>query len=87
MTRELAKFDLTALDAASGLFVLFREWLAEQFGRLGHRDDADELAMHVLAASQGVATLANAFHDERFLRREVQRLHGWLDIFLDDSRK
>ncbi|MFI1912790.1 TetR/AcrR family transcriptional regulator [Nocardia sp. NPDC020380] len=87
LTSELAKLDHTALDAASGLFTLFREWLAEQFTQLGHRDDADELAMHVLAASQGVATLANAFHDERFLRREVQRLHDWLDTHLDGSRK
>ncbi|UFS97087.1 TetR/AcrR family transcriptional regulator [Nocardia huaxiensis] len=79
LTTELAKLDHSALDAASGLFTLFREWLGEQFTRLGREDDADELAMHVLAASQGVATLANAFHDEAFIDREVQRLYDWLD--------
>lgn len=86
LTSELAKLDHTALDAASGLFTLFRDWLGEQFTQLGHTD-ADELAMHVLAASQGVATLANAFHDERFILREVQRLHDWLDTQIDSSRK
>ncbi|MET8430911.1 helix-turn-helix domain-containing protein [Nocardia sp. NPDC004860] len=84
LTSELAKLDHTALGAAGGLFTLFRDWLGEQFTRLGYRDDADDLAMHVLAASQGVATLANAFHDEQFIRREVQRLHDWLDTHIDD---
>lgn len=83
LTTELAKLDHSALDAASGLFTLFRDWLGEQFARLGHRDDADELAMHVLAASQGVATLANAFHDEAFIHREVGRLHDWLDTIIE----
>ncbi|WP_218028564.1 TetR/AcrR family transcriptional regulator [Nocardia yamanashiensis] len=83
LTTELAKLDHTALDHASGLFTLFREWLADQFTHLGRADDADELAMHVLAASQGVATLANAFHDEAFIHREVQRLQNWLDTTLE----
>ncbi|MGW2661040.1 TetR/AcrR family transcriptional regulator [Nocardia tengchongensis] len=87
LTSELAKLDHTALDAASGLFTLFRDWLGEQFTQLGHGDDADDLAMHVLATSQGVATLANAFHDERFICREVERLHDWLDTHVDNSRK
>ena len=34
------------------------------------RDDADRLAMHVLAWSQGVATLASTFHDVTFVKRE-----------------
>ncbi|MCP2317125.1 transcriptional regulator, TetR family [Nocardia amikacinitolerans] len=83
LTTELAKLDHSALDAASGLFTLFRDWLGTQFAHLGHRDDADELAMHVLAASQGVATLANAFRDEAFIRREVGRLHEWLDATIE----
>lgn len=40
--------------------------------------------MHVLAFSQGVATLSNAFHDGEFARREVDRLHDWLDECLAD---
>lgn len=87
LTTELAKLDHSALDAANGLFALFRDWLGEQFTQLGHRDDADELAMHVLAASQGVATLANAFRDEAFIHREVQRLHDWLDATLEYRRR
>jgi TetR/AcrR family transcriptional repressor of nem operon len=34
--------------------------------------------MHLLAHSQGVATLANAFPDETFIEREVQQMCDWL---------
>jgi hypothetical protein len=34
--------------------------------------------MHVLARSQGVASLANAFRDDSFIRREVEQLLAWL---------
>ncbi|MGK8557506.1 TetR/AcrR family transcriptional regulator [Nocardia gipuzkoensis] len=84
LTTELAKLDHTAHAAARGLFTLFRDWLREQFTQLGHEADADALAMHVLVVSQGVATLANAFHDEQFIRREVGRLHDWLDTYTDN---
>jgi hypothetical protein len=34
--------------------------------------------MHLLARSQGVATLANTFHDENFIRQEVKHMCDWL---------
>jgi TetR/AcrR family transcriptional regulator, transcriptional repressor for nem operon len=34
--------------------------------------------MHLLARSQGVATLASAFRDEKFMRHEVRLMHEWL---------
>lgn len=75
---ELAKLDHPAKSDANELFSLFRIWLRRQFEQLGHHDDADALAMHLLAFSQGVAMLANAFQDEKFLRTEVDRLNEWL---------
>ena len=45
---------------------------------LGFEAEADDLAMHVLAFSQGVATLSNAFHDSDFVYREVERINTWL---------
>lgn len=75
---ELAKLDHGARGAANRLFTLFRTWLRRQFTLLGREADADELAMHLLARSQGVATLANAFHDEKFIRHEVEQLSAWL---------
>jgi len=79
LCNELAKLDHAAQVDANALFTLFREWLARQFVALGHGPDmADAHALHVLAASQGVATLANALRDEAFLRRETDALCAWL---------
>lgn len=75
---ELAKLDHASQTEANKLFTLFRTWLRRQFELLGRKSDADALAMHLLARSQGVATLANAFHDERFIRQEVELMCDWL---------
>ena len=75
---ELAKLQHASQAAAGELFTLFRSWLGRQFTLLGRGADADALAMHLLAVSQGVATLANAFHDTAFVEREVERMDAWL---------
>ncbi len=75
---ELAKLNHASQAEANRLFTLFRAWLSRQFTLLGRKDDADELAMHLLARSQGVATLANAFHDEKFIKQEVKQMCDWL---------
>lgn len=82
---ELAKLNHIAQADANKLFILFREWLSRQFSLLGHAAEADDLAMHLLMRSQGIATLAQAFHDEAFLRREVEDLNRWLNSQLQHS--
>lgn len=82
---ELAKLDHPALADANKLFTLFRTWLRRQFEGLGRKKDADDLAMHLLARSQGVATLASAFHDEKFLRQEAIQLCAWLDSYTEGA--
>jgi TetR/AcrR family transcriptional repressor of nem operon len=79
LTTELSKLGHGSLESATEIFTLFRTWLAEQFATLGRADDADELAMHVLAGSQGIATMSNAYQDREFTRREVDRLCAWVD--------
>ncbi|WP_249976645.1 TetR/AcrR family transcriptional regulator [Vreelandella olivaria] len=78
---ELVKLDHPARSHANELFALFRTWLRRQFEQLGRSDDADELAMYLLAFSQGVATLSSAFQDEKFIHSEVSRLEDWLASF------
>ncbi len=78
LCNELSKLDHAAKDNAAALFSLFRNWLARQFVALGRINDADELALHLLMRSQGVAALATAFHDENFIRREVADMEAWL---------
>lgn len=76
---ELAKLNHVAQAKAGEIFTLFRDWLRRQFVLLGLEAEADALAMHVLARSQGVAALANAFHDESFIRSEVDQMCDWLE--------
>ncbi len=78
---ELAKLNHDSRADARLIFTLFRNWLCKQFIQLDNVDnvdDADKLAMHLLARSQGVATLANAFRDDQFIRNEVAHMSEWL---------
>lgn len=76
---ELAKLDHSARKDANKIFALFRDWLRRQFTLMGREGDAHDLAMHLLARSQGVATLANAVGDEAFIRQEVDQVCDWLE--------
>jgi TetR/AcrR family transcriptional repressor of nem operon len=79
---ELGKLAHPASDDARQLFTLFRDWLRRQFALLGHEADADALAMHLLARSQGIAVLASAFGDEAFIEQEAAQLLAWLQPYL-----
>ena len=79
---ELAKLNHANQSEANELFTLFRTWLHRQFVELGHENQADELAMHLLARSQGVAALASTFADQNFIDKEVQQMHDWLDAYV-----
>lgn len=79
---ELAKLEHCSQAEANKLFTLFREWLRKQFEELGHKKTADRLAIHLLARSQGVATLANAFHDEKFIKQEVRQMNDWIKAYV-----
>lgn len=76
---ELSKLEHPSQADAGMIFGQFRTWLREQFEALSHGPDADALAMHLLSRSQGIASLANAFHDERFIRHEVKMIEDWLE--------
>jgi TetR/AcrR family transcriptional regulator, transcriptional repressor for nem operon len=78
LSMELAKLNHNLRFETNKIFSLFRSWLREQFTLLGCKDNADELAMHLLARSQGVATLTSAFRDEQFVKLEVKQMDDWI---------
>ncbi|WP_020408698.1 TetR/AcrR family transcriptional regulator [Hahella ganghwensis] len=84
---ELAKLNHPSQPEANKLFTLFHDWLSQQFLSLGCAQDADRFAMHLLARSQGVATLANAFQDEGFVKEEVKLMNEWLQACIDQAAK
>lgn len=79
LSTELAKLNHASFEEANGLFTLFRTWLVRQFELMGHGKDSDSFAMHLLARSQGVATLANAFRDDAFIHKEVAAMCIWAE--------
>ncbi len=76
---ELAKLSHEMLQEANVMLAVMRDWLTDQFRALGMGADARKIAMHLLARTQGIATITNAFEDQQFLRQEVKRLRQWLD--------
>lgn len=80
---ELSKLGHPGETGARDLFDLFRFWLTERFKEMGRDTDAGDLALHLLARSQGVATLANAYPDEPFLEQEVEQMIAWLEAISD----
>lgn len=78
LVAELGKLDHAAQDQANAIFTLFRDWLRRQFEEMGCGSRADELAMHLLARSQGVSALAQAFRDLEFINSEVEQMQAWL---------
>jgi TetR/AcrR family transcriptional regulator, transcriptional repressor for nem operon len=84
---ELAKLNHDSRTEANKLFTLFRDWLGRQFALLCPTADADALAMHLLARSQGVATIANALHDETFVKREVNEMCDWVSSCAESTAR
>ncbi|QFT32964.1 TetR/AcrR family transcriptional regulator [Roseibium porphyridii] len=78
MTAELAKLDHPSSGRANKIMALFRNWLQRQFDVLGCGEEAEAHALHVLGWSQGVASLAQAFGDDAYVRREVEQITHWL---------
>ncbi len=82
---ELAKASHSMLDDANNMFIVFRTWLVAQLELLGIDNNAEQVAMHLLARGQGIASVANAFEDKEFLQQEVKQLKRWLDDEIFDS--
>jgi len=85
LATELAKINHASQGEAKAVFTLFRTWLRKQFILLGCKDNADGFAMHLLARSQGVATLTNAFGNREFVDREVKLMCEWLESCRPDA--
>ncbi len=77
---ELIKLrNINQLDATE-MITLFREWMAKQFMAMGYaKRKSDQLAMHLLSRTQGIAMMANAFSDKSFLISEMEQLKEWIN--------
>lgn len=78
LNTELGKDRQELQQSARALFDLFRDWLAAQLEALGHADEADTLALHLLGRAQGIAVIAHVYRDAALLQRETERLVTWI---------
>lgn len=76
---ELCKTQPELHAHATRMFDLYRDWLEHHFSQLGYTRDAADLTLHLLAATQGAALIANTYKDAQFLQREADRLRQWID--------
>lgn len=78
LNSELAKDRRDLQQAARALFDLLRDWLAARFVELGRGDEAEDLALHILARAQGIALIAYVYRAPAFLAREAAGLNAWI---------
>lgn len=79
LTVELSKTQLSLQAHSTQMFAVFYDWLKTQFQALGCGRASRENALHLLAVSQGVSLVVNAFEDSAFLRKEANHLKQWID--------
>jgi TetR/AcrR family transcriptional regulator, transcriptional repressor for nem operon len=75
---ELHKSGGPLAEQATRIFDELLTWLATQFRALGHGDESDDLAVHLLSAIEGAALLTHSFHTTAYFAREARRLQEWI---------
>lgn len=85
LNAELGKSEPQLQAHAEKLFVVFEQWLCDQFAELGYADRAHQLALRVMAFGQGISAMAHVHKDADFLKRERRRLSDWIDRLADGS--
>ena len=79
LNTELGKAQPALKKISRAQFEVFRKWLKKQFKRLQPKGDSEALAMHLLVHTQGIATMASIYGDNKIITRELAMIHHWLD--------
>ncbi|WP_417821701.1 TetR/AcrR family transcriptional regulator [Terasakiella sp.] len=87
LSNELAKLEHSHQSRAKQLFILFQDWLSQQFRALDCGEKSEEFALHILGRSQGAATLATVFQDEALIRKEVDMMLHWAAQVVEKTQK
>ncbi len=78
LNAELGKNDPELQTEARTMFLLFEDWLTDQFAELGYAGRAREFARRLLARGQGISMITHVYGDRRFLMQETDLLQRWL---------
>ena len=79
LTAELGKTQADLQARATEMFDVFLSWQKAQFLALGHGNKSRALALHLMAATQGITLIAHAYADAKFISREAALLKDWID--------
>ncbi len=87
LNAELGKTEPELQQQAKAMFLLFEDWLTDQFAELGYAGRARELARRLLARGQGISMFTHVYQDKRFLLQETDLLGRWINRLAqgDDS--
>lgn len=87
LNTELAKGqpDLQAISRAQ--FDMFKTWLKKQFKQFSADRTAEHYALRLMARTQGVVVIAQAYQDKAFIKREADEINQWLASLVDQSGK
>jgi AcrR family transcriptional regulator len=69
----------TVAQTAAQVLGDFVSWAQQQFGQLGHNDDAQTYATTLMAGIQGATIMAKASRDESVIKKEMIRLVTWVE--------
>lgn len=76
---ELIKLRNINQANATEMISLFLDWMIKQFMSMGYDEQqAHQFAMHLIARTQGISLMTNAFSDKDFLLREMAQLKEWI---------
>lgn len=78
LNTELGKDRRDLQLAARGLFDLFRDWLTARFVELDRANEAQKLALHLLARAQGISVIGHIYHDQDFIQGEIRQIETWI---------
>lgn len=87
LNTELAKGQPELQTISRAQFDLFKSWLKKQFKQLVADKAAEHYALRLMARTQGVVVIAQAYQDKRFIKREAEEINQWLASLLDQSGK
>lgn len=85
LNAELGKSQTGLQIIARTQYDTFLKWLNKQFHELAPNSNTSNLALHLLAQTQGLSIIAHSYADKSMIRREVKNVENWLDTVAKDS--
>lgn len=83
LSQDLVKADGRFEDDRSRLFAKQLDWFEQQFREAGQDEEAEDLALHLLAATQGASAVCQALGRPEVLRSELARARTWVRSVMD----